>query len=153
MGMAGEAGEVAELDKDMHSKRVEEIGDCMWYVAVLSREIGSDLEDVFKKSEKLGPVPNQASNTTEAQLMIWAAKLVDVIKKTVFYGKTIGLGKIEEYLVKYVYALTSLAEGESKTLLEIGTLNIRKLAARYPDARFDAGKAIHRNHEAELKHF
>lgn len=62
LGVAGEAGEVADyikkfvghghaLDRD---KLANELGDVLWYVAVLADEIGYDLGTVaFKNIEKL----------------------------------------------------------------------------------------------------
>jgi NTP pyrophosphatase (non-canonical NTP hydrolase) len=67
MGIAGEAGEVADLlkkhlfhghplDKD---KLVKELGDVLWYVAALASHLGVDLEEVaranIKKLEKRYP--------------------------------------------------------------------------------------------------
>ncbi|SVD34646.1 uncharacterized protein METZ01_LOCUS387500, partial [marine metagenome] len=55
--MCGEAGEVAEkikktvrgdtpLDVDMRMKIAMELGDVLWYVAVLAEDIGFDLEKI-----------------------------------------------------------------------------------------------------------
>jgi NTP pyrophosphatase (non-canonical NTP hydrolase) len=66
LGLAGEAGEVAEKIKKVirdgngivsEEKKVEitkELGDVMWYVANLAKELGISLEDVAQKNlEKL----------------------------------------------------------------------------------------------------
>lgn len=66
LGLAGEAGEVAEKIKKVlrdndgivsEEKKVEitkELGDVLWYVANLSKELGINLEDVAAKNiEKL----------------------------------------------------------------------------------------------------
>lgn len=61
LGLAGESGEVAEkvkkyirdgnLDRDLLAK---ELGDVLWYVSALSRDLGIDLEDVASRNiEKL----------------------------------------------------------------------------------------------------
>ena len=61
LGLAGEAGEVAnkvkkiirdgKLDKPA---LVAEIGDCLWYIAALCRDLNVDMEDVAKANlEKL----------------------------------------------------------------------------------------------------
>lgn len=58
LGMAGEAGEVADKvkkvlrDKDgvfsdeTKTEIAKEIGDVMWYVAILSKDLGFDLEKI-----------------------------------------------------------------------------------------------------------
>ena len=62
MGVAGEAGEVADmikkhlghghdLDRD---KLIKELGDCLWYTATLAKLIGCTLSDVAQQNvEKL----------------------------------------------------------------------------------------------------
>ena len=64
LGLAGEAGEVADKvkkiirdNKSVVNERVEiakELGDVLWYLAAVSRDIGVSLEDVAQMNiEKL----------------------------------------------------------------------------------------------------
>lgn len=64
LGLAGEAGEVADKvkkiirdNKNIVNERVEiakELGDVLWYLAAVSRDIGVTLEDVAQMNiEKL----------------------------------------------------------------------------------------------------
>ena len=61
LGLAGEAGEVANKVKKIirdgkmdKSSLVAEIGDCLWYIAALCRDLNVDMEDVAKNNlEKL----------------------------------------------------------------------------------------------------
>ena len=58
IGLAGEAGEVAELVKKgvFHShgidraKLVKELGDCLWYIAALCTELNVSLGDVMQQN-------------------------------------------------------------------------------------------------------
>jgi len=55
IGLAGEAGEVAEIVKKgifhQHGldkgKLFKELGDCLWYIAALCTKLGWDMEDVM----------------------------------------------------------------------------------------------------------
>lgn len=62
MGLAGEAGELIDMLKKVYfhdhpanrDALVKELGDVLWYVAVLSDELGIDLEEVARTNiEKL----------------------------------------------------------------------------------------------------
>ncbi len=58
LGLAGEAGEVADIIKkavfhghDLDKEAlVEELGDCLWYIAVTARLMEISLADVMKKN-------------------------------------------------------------------------------------------------------
>jgi NTP pyrophosphatase (non-canonical NTP hydrolase) len=67
MGLAGEAGEVAnkikklmrddnlglttdQVDRQKAEEAADELGDVMWYVAVLAQDLGFGLEDIVQKN-------------------------------------------------------------------------------------------------------
>lgn len=62
MGLAGEAGELmnkvkkiwrdrdGELDEEVREELVDELGDVLWYVARLARELDADLETVGRRN-------------------------------------------------------------------------------------------------------
>ena len=64
MGLAGEVGEVmnkikkvyrdknGEFDKDTKQDIASEIGDVLWYLAVLSQDLGQSLEDIAENNLK-----------------------------------------------------------------------------------------------------
>jgi NTP pyrophosphatase (non-canonical NTP hydrolase) len=67
LGLAGEAGEVAEhakkairddggsISEERRAAMAKELGDVLWYVAQLTSELGLELEDVARANlEKLG---------------------------------------------------------------------------------------------------
>lgn len=61
-GLCGEVGELANkwkkvyrdnegiLDESTRLAMLDELGDCLWYVSALSRDLGSDLEQVAEKN-------------------------------------------------------------------------------------------------------
>ena len=66
LGLAGEAGELANkykkvlrddngiLHPDKRKALIDEVSDCLWYIAALARDLGTDLETVAKSNiEKL----------------------------------------------------------------------------------------------------
>ena len=73
LGMTGEAGEVADKVKkvirDNNSQFTEEIGDVLWYCAVLAHDIGFSLEEVgrmnidkLKSRQKRGKLSGSGDN-------------------------------------------------------------------------------------------
>jgi NTP pyrophosphatase (non-canonical NTP hydrolase) len=62
LGLAGEAGEVAEkvkkiirdnavvLSEERREDLKKELGDVLWYIAQLSQDLGFDLEDIAKSN-------------------------------------------------------------------------------------------------------
>ena len=60
MGLCGEAGECIEVvkkhlfqNKDLDiNKIVEEVGDCLWYIAIIAESIGVSMEEIATKNIK-----------------------------------------------------------------------------------------------------
>lgn len=64
LGLAGEAGEVADkvkklirdsngiLTKDKRKEMIKELGDVLWYLAACAGELGVDLEEVATQNAK-----------------------------------------------------------------------------------------------------
>lgn len=75
IGMVGEAAEVLDHVKKVHfhghdrdkQKLIEEMGDCMWYMALMAELIGTTLEEVAEANiEKLQKrYPSEEGFTTE----------------------------------------------------------------------------------------
>lgn len=153
MGMAGEVGEFFELPHTDRDKRIGEIGDCMWYSAVLAHLLGWQFEFIIHRAEDLASNPGSEFHLRSGEEVgiIWAARLIDIVKKSVFYGKQLDNNKVTEALVGYCAGLVGMSKKMSTPLLQIGTLNIKKLSERYKDGRFDAGHAVNRDTVAEAK--
>ena len=74
LGLTGEAGEVAnkvkkiyrdgtnKINQDLYQEISSEIGDCLWYVAVLADDIGCKLSDIANNN--LIKLENRKKNGT-----------------------------------------------------------------------------------------
>jgi len=145
MGMAGEAGELAELGFGFHDHTIGELGDCMWYMANLFHLVNAEIIPFDK-------LPcNGDSGGLTVKLMITAATLTDYVKKGVFYGKVMDKEHLEDLAVKYLEYLTKLCWVYKLDILAVAESNIKKLEKRYPDLRFNAAHAQNRDYAAESK--
>lgn len=151
MGMTGEIGEFIELPYDSREKRIGEIGDCMWYSAVLANLLGFQYEHVMVEASKLRNSEVHAFQwrSGEEMALIWACRLTDRVKKSVFYGTDIDHVAVKDELVAYCAGLIGMAQKTGISLIHAGLINIKKLAERYKDGRFDASHAINRDYQAE----
>lgn len=150
-GMAGEAGEVFELQValiDDNTAYEKEIGDCLWYSAVLGYTAGDTLSSLIAEAVTL-----DAGDVTEAatygdRLVIFSSRLIDVAKKAKFYSGTIDWGVIRPHVLRYLRELYHLTYSLGVSFEEVCDKNLSKLRARFPD-KFDAEKAINRDVAAE----
>lgn len=152
LGMVGEAGEVSEIINETPEEVVKEVGDSMWYAAVLSHVLSLRLEEL--KDEAIHALGSRgtmlfSSLAPEDRAHIWAGRMADRVKKSCFYGKTLDLSSLKNELVQYWACMEEHCYLLDVPILEVATKNILKLEARYPAGSFDADKAINRNHEAE----
>lgn len=80
-----------------------------------------------------------------------SGELLDAIKKCVFYGKPLDVVNVKEELGDLLWYLAVACHATGTTIDEVGSLNIAKLKARYPD-RFTEAEANERDtdHEREV---
>lgn len=149
MGMCGEAGEYSEIP-ELDKRRIGELGDCLWYCAVLSNELGYSLTSFTNTARSTNDQSVEFGVLKPGlRAMLWGCRLIDSIKKTVFYGKSEDTLTLVHGLKCYLEALFCMAKENNMLLIDVGAINIRKLAARYPNKIFDADKAINRDYEVE----
>lgn len=143
VGLVTETQELVESDSDRNT--AEELGDCFWYLAI-----------AFDELEMLLPLyGTQFTGKYYVDgMQHHAAELVDsVIKRHIFYGKPLDIGKVKLLLESYTTCLMSYALACNQySLSEILEANIKKLEKRYPDLRFNGDHAINRDVENELSH-
>lgn len=160
LGIQTEVGEIAEtvqlyifssedtLDKD---NVVEEVGDVLWYLAILANSLQLDF-DVEEKSVGRLPVA-----VLSGELTILSGRIGDVIKRYAIYNKDIDLTLIQQLLLDTLRVLSSLVLHSESTLLEAAAQNITKLQKRYPEkysnqaalARADKNVTVNINDVAE----
>ena len=78
-----------------------------------------------------------------------AGEVLDIIKKNFAYGKPLDTAHLVEELGDTLFYINGLLWMLDVSWDEVLTANIKKLEARYPDAKFNADHAINRDKEAE----
>ena len=136
------------LDTD-YVNVAEEIGDAYWYIAVLIDELGITEEALSSDGVHLDPLsPYETPDT----LVVQATDMLDLTKKTMFYGKEYDKDVLFEQVVRFYVHLGLMIDGLKKELdvdiEKVWTINLDKLKIRYP-AKFDMNDAEVRDLEAE----
>lgn len=150
MGMVGEAGEYVELPANRTEPRQGEAGDALWYAANLAHVLGMTLSHLCEVY-----VPRTYDDLSDFAPMercqLWGARLLDIAKKNLFYGKPYDLVEVSDHLYWYFRALIEECLTVGLSPLAAGETNILKLEKRYPDLRFNAEHAINSDKAAESK--
>lgn len=145
MGMSGEIAEYLEAvgEKDC----IAELGDCMWYSAVLLHILGHSMKDIHGRTNGVtkGKSPRYASAKSAVLL---AGENTDSLKKTIFYGKPLNEIAMAERVGEYVFCIESLAKQIGVNLLDVATRNIEKLTIRFPE-KYEDHLAINRDEVKE----
>lgn len=79
-----------------------------------------------------------------------AGELLDVLKKNIFYGKTIDYVNVKEELGDLLWYVAIALDALDLDPSEVMITNINKLRTRYPE-KFTSSKAIERDLESERK--
>lgn len=161
MGLCTEVGELFEfLDKETldFTNLKEEVGDAFWYCGIAIDELNLDLNQMVETSR--AQLTSQAPTTEAARrahfvhLLSKATKessvLLDLLKKSAFYGKNLDQAKFTETLTHFVGTMMATLTLGGFTVEEAMEVNIAKLKKRYGD-KFTEAAAITRNLEAERK--
>lgn len=78
-----------------------------------------------------------------------AGEVLDIIKKNFAYGKALDQDHLIEEIGDTLFYLSGIIRMIDSTWEEVMSVNIAKLARRYPDAKFNADHAINRDTAAE----
>lgn len=161
MGICTEVGELFEfLDKDTLdlTNLKEEVGDAFWYCGIAVDELKLDLDSMVQAGQtKLtvdDELSSEAKRTKFFAVLAAATKdssiLLDLLKKSAFYGKPLDQDKFAEVLGDFVGSMMMALALGGFSVEEAMEVNIAKLRKRYGQ-KFTESAAITRNLEAERK--
>lgn len=135
---------VLTVDVTKQGSVAEESADIFWYLAIVLREfeMECDIPTNSIYAENTNPF-NMLLDFTKSSL-----KLLDVLKKKIYYNKPIMDVFFQEDTVKLFNILSSYCLAHNVVIEDILDKNIAKLKARYGD-KFSTDKAINRDLEVE----
>lgn len=132
MGLCTETGELFDLKDAQHA--IEEIGDVCWYLALAFDAIGESFEDttVLDMDTFASEVRGESF---EVSMVIYTTEVLDLLKKSIFYGRAIDHEKLFSTLAMIK---SILWHGVANTPLgvtfdEVLDVNVAKLKKRYPE--------------------
>jgi hypothetical protein len=139
VGILTELEELTDWNGDEVNKK-EEVADSFWYVGILDRVLELNLE-----IPKTTGIKVQITNEKLIiELYKIASKLLDPIKKKLYYNKPIDLSSFSDLSIKLFNTLCLFCEINNIEIEAILDTNIAKLKARYGD-KFSSEKAINRD--------
>lgn len=125
------------VDTPDEINRAEEIADAWWYVAIIGREY--KIDDVLISDMSISDPMLIVLNTIKITL-----KLLDFLKKKLFYNKQINDELVKQYTSEIISLLLIYSNLYNIDTEKSWDINISKLRARYGD-KFSSDKAINRN--------
>lgn len=123
----------------------EEIADNMWFLSLGADELNFELPEpssVFISNTTVSVELEMITNTV--------SKLLDIIKKIIFYGREYPVEDIKIALQNIYVCILHLCTLFNLNIDELKKKNIDKLAARYGD-KFSEYLAINRNLDKEYR--
>ena len=148
MGLATEIEELldnyANEDAMDTTNVLEELSDCLWYLAILHREY----PDITRYEDTTVHVKREKPFNCVLDLNKSVLKLMDYMKKKIFYNKPIAEESFNNLVLLVETDIHWLAEYYNIKVEDICQVNIDKLKARYGD-KFTSDKAINRDLDTE----
>ena len=127
LGLCGEVAEVVEKLRApvLASAVAKELGDVLWYVAALSRELGVGELDAYEQTNF-----NWASCDYADAMVIEAGRVAERVKKHYRDGAELDKETMRTLLSQVVYRVHCIATRYNLTLGEVAAMNIEKLESR-----------------------
>lgn len=126
VGLCSEVGEVFEAVTQAMtgacpiSAVQDELGDCLWYLNLLTDALGVGLDELPEVE------------LSEADIYVCSARLADYVKKAMFrQGYEIDRQKVLDQVSRILASIRAMALGTGATIEEIAYRNVSKLVARH----------------------
>ncbi len=152
IGLITEVGELMEPFTDsengpwVHIVNIkEEVGDILWYLAIIMDELSLNYDDLNEME-----VGCYTCDYYMNSLVIESSRLLDDMKKHIYYSNDLDYNLLESRIAIVVYILRGISKQLEFTLEEVAETNINKLKSRYPN-KFTSENALNRDLDAEYK--
>jgi hypothetical protein len=130
VGLASEVGEVAEVLNGAKVELVDELGDCLWYIA-----LGFDAVGEFMGDHVMINRDRVTAWDSYATLALASSRLCDQIKKATYRrDRPLERDRVVRYLSEALSCVSHLATLASTDIWSVGQRNLAKLEARYAAA-------------------
>ncbi|NJO48217.1 MAG: hypothetical protein HC840_00715 [Leptolyngbyaceae cyanobacterium RM2_2_4] len=157
IGLASELSEAQELVEKPTIDAInlkEEMGDLFWYMGIIVDELKFNPEEIFMFNDT-GSIVTFTVHEQRAGLQAQingmvksVGTAVDLLKKSVMYGKELNEAGIKDQLQKLDYYINQALRYFGQTSAGSRERNIEKLRARYGE-KFTEAAALERNLAAE----
>ena len=121
----------------------DELGDVMWYVAIMCEQIGTDLNDIRRRDKYINIDTVGTTKSSLAALATCGGAVADYVKKVVCHGHELDVETLISKINPVYYHVRGVCEQENIHLVHVFQTNIRKLKLRYPDG-FSTEDSINR---------
>lgn len=142
IGIITELEELLDWKDNVNQK--EEVADIFWYIALLDRELGLNLE-VNLPTKQITQVTNQF---LIVQSFKTSSLLLDFLKKKIYYNKAIDFVNFNQEIFNLFELMLIFCKLNDIDIEMILDTNISKLKARYGD-KFTSDRAINRDLKTE----
>lgn len=146
IGLAGEAGEIAELIVDSPHRKdkiADELGDAIWYITALCEKLSFSFPKIVQLADR-EPFLYTTAKPLALRLCIHVGKAVDIVKKGIFHRHGLDRDTLELELINCMTFILGIAAEHELRLTKILKGNIKKLERRYKSG-FTSNESLNRN--------
>lgn len=146
VGLAGEAGEIAELVADSSHRKdkiADELGDAILYLTALCEKLSISFPKIIQLADRK-PFLYTSKEPLALRLCIHAGKVVELFKKGIFHRHGLDRVSLELELINCMAFILGIAAEYELQLTKILKGNIKKLERRYKDG-FTSAQSLNRS--------